>query len=252
MIEVHIDEASGVATVTLNRPPVNALSIAMCGDLRSAFATLSESDSTRCVILAGAGTRAFCAGLDFKDFFSSTVDEAVRAEIVRDMYRAVRQCAVPVIAAVDGPALGAGAVLASVCDVRVASHAATFGLPEINVGRIGGAAHHARLIPQGLLRKMVFTGSPISSAEAYRVGLVQDLVETDALVAARTLAAAIALKSVVGLRAAKRALNEIESLDTDDGYALEQRRSAELRQTEDAQEASRAVMEKRAPVFKGR
>lgn len=252
MIDVEADLVTGVVTVTLNRPPVNALTVEMCGEVQRTFESLSGAPSTRCVILAGAGQRAFCAGLDFKDFFSSTVDENVRAVTVRDMYAAVHICAVPVIAAIDGPALGAGSVLASVCDIRVASHAATFGLPEINVGRIGGAAHHGRHLPQGLLRRMVFTGLPISSAEAYRVGFVQELVPTDALAAARTLASVIAAKSVVGLRYAKQSLNEIEHLTVDDGYAREQVRSARLRETEDAQEASRAVMEKRPPVFKGR
>lgn len=252
MIDVDVDLATGIATVTLNRPPVNALTVEMCGQIQKVFAELSGAQSTRCVILAGAGTRAFCAGLDFKEFFASTADESVRALIVRNMYLAVYTCAAPVIAAVEGPALGAGSVLASVCDIRLAAQAATFGLPEINVGRIGGAAHHGRLIPQGLLRRMVFTGVPISSAEAHRVGFVQDLVSADALAAARTLASVIAAKSVVGVRHAKLSLNEIEHLTVDDGYEREQVRSARLRETEDAQEASRAVMEKRSPVFTGR
>ena len=105
------------------------------------------------------GTRAFCAGLDLKEFLAAKPEEdPERAKIVRRTFSAVRHCAIPVIAAVNGPALGAGCVLASVCDIRIAAATATFGLPEINVGRCGGGAHMGRYVPQGMLRKMFFTG----------------------------------------------------------------------------------------------
>jgi enoyl-CoA hydratase len=164
----------------------------------------------------------------------------------------VRHCAIPVIAAVNGPALGAGAVLAAVCDIRIASANATFGLPEINVGRCGGGAHLGRLVPQGMLRKMFFTGAPISAAEAYRIGLVEEVVAPERLrAAALELAAVIAEKAPLGLRLGKQALNEIELLPVEEGYAREQCYSTQLLHTADAREATRAVLEKRPPVFHG-
>ena len=108
-------------------------------------------------------------------------EDPERAKIVRRTFSAVRHCAIPVIAAVNGPALGAGCVLASVCDIRIAASTATFGLPEINVGRCGGGAHMGRYIPQGMLRKMFFTGVPISAEEAYRVNFADVIVPAERL-----------------------------------------------------------------------
>ncbi|TGQ26036.1 enoyl-CoA hydratase-related protein, partial [Mesorhizobium sp. M00.F.Ca.ET.216.01.1.1] len=126
---------------------------------------------------------------------------------------AVYRCAIPVIAAINGPALGAGSVLATVCDIRIAASHARFGTPEINVGRCGGAAHHGRLIPQGALRRMYFTGEPISAQEAFRLGLVDQVVASEELMpSALELASKIAAKSPLGLRYAKHALNDIESM----------------------------------------
>jgi len=160
---------------------------------------------------------------------------------------------VPVIAAVNGPALGAGSVLAAVSDIRIASEKATFGMPEINVGRCGGGAHMGRLIPQGMLRLMYFTGEPISAWDAHRVGLVEQVVPPRRLLpAAHELAEIIAKKSPIGLRMAKEALNRAEFMQVEEGYQLEQSYSTKLMHTEDAREATRAVVEKRAPVFKGR
>jgi enoyl-CoA hydratase len=140
-----------------------------------------------------------------------------------------------------------------VADIRIASERATFGLPEINVGRCGGGAFLARLVTQGVLRKMFFTGQPIDAATAYRVGLVEEVVPPEELMpAAMRLAAVIAAKSPLGLRLGKQSLNEVEFLPVEEGYPIEQGYSTELMKTEDAREATRAVVEKRAPVFVGR
>jgi len=173
--------------------------------------------------------------------------------VARRTFSAILDCAVPVIAAVNGPALGAGAVLAAMCDIRLASEDATFGLPEINVGRCGGGAPLGRLLPQGVVRRMFFTGQPISAAEAYRLGFVQSVTAADDLMEeARRLAAVIASKAPLGIRYGKAALNEVEGLPVKEGYAIEQRYSTKLMATEDAREATRAVLEKRPPIFNGR
>jgi enoyl-CoA hydratase len=251
---LNVEKAGRIARVTLNRPPVNALTLQLYGEIADLFESMSTWDDVNCVILSGAGTKAFCAGLDLHEFLAATVeDDPKRAAIIRRTFSAVRNAAVPVIAAVNGPALGAGCVLASVCDMRIASDNATFGLPEINVGRCGGGAHLGRLIPQGMLRRMFFTGRPIDANEAYRIGLVDEVVPSAELAdAAGRLAEILATKAPLGLRLGKAALNEVEFMPVEDGYAREQQYSTRLMTTEDAREATRAVVEKRPPVFHGR
>ncbi len=242
-----------VAEITINCPPVNAITLDMYREIGEAFDASETWSDIHCIIFTGAGTRAFCAGLDLNEFLAATVDQdPARARIVRRCFTSVREARVPTIAAVNGPALGAGTVLASVCDMRIAAENAKFGMPEINVGRCGGAAHMGRHLPQGLLRKMFFTGEPIDAQEAWRFGFVQQVVPQDALMAsARTLAANIAAKAPLGLRYGKQALNQIEFLPVDEGYAIEQRFSTLLMATEDAREATRSVLEKRKPIFRG-
>lgn len=252
--DLRVERIGAVAVVTLDRPPVNAVTLAHYRAIGAVFAALGARDDVHCAVLAAAGGKAFCAGLDLHEFLAARVeDDGRRAEVVRDCFAALRACAIPTVAAVNGPALGAGAVLAACCDIRVASTSARFSMPEINVGRCGGGAHLGRLIPQGMLRKLFFTGQPIDAAEAHRIGLVEELVEPDALMPrALALAALIASKSPIGLRLGKRSLNDIEDMQVEAGYRHEQGYSTRLMATEDAREATRAVVEKRAPVFRGR
>lgn len=251
---LKIEKSRKIARIEIDRPPVNALTLALYEEIADVFEAASGWDDINCIILSANGARAFCAGLDLAEFLAARVeDDPERARIVRRTFAAVRHVAVPVIAAVNGPALGAGCVLASVCDIRIASHEATFGMPEINVGRCGGAAHMARHLPQGLLRQMVFTGRPITAEEAWRVGFVQKLVDRQNLASVvDELAGVIADKAPIGLRLGKESVNRIEFMDVEPGYELEQTYSTRLMQTEDAREATRAVVEKRAPVFTGR
>jgi enoyl-CoA hydratase len=254
MGQIIVDKVGKVATVTLDMPPVNALSQARYQELTEVFDSFGTRNDVHCVVLGARGNKAFCAGLDLKEFKEQTVErDPERALIVRATYKAVQTCAIPVIAAVDGPALGAGCALAAMCDIRIASERATFGMPEINVGRCGGGAFMGRLVPQGMLRLMYFTGEPISAWEAHRIGLVEQVVPSRKLErTAFDLAETIARKSPVGLRLAKRALNESEFLPVHEGYIVEQGYSTRLLATEDAREATRAVLEKRAPNFVGR
>ncbi len=254
MTDIRVETSGKVATVTLDCQPVNALTSALYVRLAEVFEALGRELDVNCAILASASGRAFCAGKDLKEFLAATVEDDPRqAAIVRRTFTAIRTCAIPTIAAVNGPALGAGCVLAAVCDIRIASDKASFGLPEINIGRCGGGAHVGRLVPQGILRRMFFTGQPLSAAEAYRVGLVDQLVPPgDLMATARALAELIAAKSPLGLRTGKKALNEAQELSIEEGYRREQAYSTELMNTADAREATRAVVEKRPPVFQGR
>ena len=250
---INIAKADKIAIVTIDRPPVNAITIADYAEIADTFEATKDWPEINCVILTATGNRAFCAGLDLNEFLAATIgQDPSRAHIVRRCFAAVRLAAIPVIAAVNGPALGAGAVLASCCDIRIASENARFAMPEINVGRCGGGAHMMRHIPQGLLRRMYFTGLPISAMEALQCGFVQEVVPQVELVArALALAEVIASKAPIGLRMAKEALNKVEFMSTEDGYQFEQSYSTGLMVTEDAREATRAVVEKRAPVWTG-
>ena len=253
-MSVRVEIEDRVATVTLDNPPVNAVTLQLYRELGETISMTGRNPDVSVIVFTAAGTRAFCAGLDLKEFLAATVeDDPMRAEVVRTSFAAIRHAEVPVISAVNGPALGAGAVFASVCDFRIASETATFGMPEINVGRCGGAAHMGRHLPQGLLRRMFFTGEPIGAAEARDAGFVQEVVPAgDLMPRVMEIAATIAKKAPLGLRMGKKALNEIEFMEVEPGYEVEQGYSTRLMETEDAREATRAVVEKRAPIFKGR
>jgi enoyl-CoA hydratase len=253
MNDIKREISDRIATITIDRAPVNALTGDTYMELRDLFSSIGQNREVQCVILTAAGQRAFSAGKDLHEFLAARIeDDPDAAAVIHATFKAIYECEVPVIAAVNGPALGAGAVIASCCDIRIASTTATFALPEINVGRCGGGAHLGRLIPQGALRRMFFTGKPISAVEAYRIGLVDELAEpTELAAAARALAESIAAKSPLGLRIGKRALNATEVLPLFEAYSVEQRASTELMATHDAREATLAIVEKRAPRFTG-
>jgi enoyl-CoA hydratase/carnithine racemase len=253
MAGLVVETKGKVVVVTIDRAPVNALTLKLYDEIADTFEALGARMDVHCAVFTGAGAKAFCAGLDLHEFLAATPEQdPERAAIVRRTFSAVRLCAIPVIGAINGPALGAGCVLASVCDFRIAARNATFGLPEVNVGRCGGAAHVGRHVPQGLLRKMFFTGRPITADEALHGGLVQEVVEHGQLMSrAMELAGIIAEKAPLGLRIGKKAMNEVEFMPVEEGYAREQTYSTELMHTTDAREAVRAVVEKRPPVFRG-
>ena len=253
MDDIRVEKQGKVAIITLDRPPVNAITLAHYRVIGEIFMNLGLDMAVHCAVFTAAGGRAFCAGLDLNEFMAAKVeDDPARAAVVRECFAHVRHCPIPVIAAGNGPALGAGAVLAAVCDIRIASTAARFSMPEINVGRCGGGAHLGRLVGRGALRRMFFTGQPIDAAEAFRLGLVEEVVEPEALMpTALELARLIASKSPLGLRMGKQSLNEIEFLPVEAGYEIEQGYSTLLMATHDAREATRAVLEKRPPVFTG-
>lgn len=254
---ITVTRDGAVAVATLDRPPVNALRTEDYEDIAGAFEQVGADASVNAVVIASASDRAFCAGADVVELRrileGDPADDLRRQALARRMFAAVRTLPQPTIAAVNGPALGAGAVLAACCDVRVASERATFGLPEVNVGRCGGGRHMMRLLPQGTVRRMVFTGLPIDAGEAFRLGMVDSLhphgeERTEAL----RIAELVAAKSPVALRLAKASLNECEGLDVEQGYETEQRYTIRLAATEDGREAVRAFVEKRQPQWSGR
>jgi enoyl-CoA hydratase len=232
-VSVEVTTADGLTTVSLNRPPVNALNLELQRDLEEAVLRAMHVEPGRVVLIgAAAGLRAFCAGVDLKENLSDALLVARRSALSRSMLTQLSDGPKPTIAVVTGPARGAGSVIAAACDLCVAGSEASFGLPEIRAGYLGGSAYLRRVIPRGVLRRMYFTGEPISAQEALRAGLVAQLVDGDAaevMAAARVLAATIGQTPPETLLLAKRALNQAELVPVDDGYRIENGYTALLR-----------------------
>lgn len=240
-----------VLTVWLARPPVNAVNQDMYLEIARVFSSVPKlAPEARCVVLAAEGPQ-FCAGNDLNDFETMTPENApLRMFRARSAFWAIRDCVVPVIAAVHGYAVGTGMAIASSCDFVVASDDARIGAPEIRVGVMGGGKHLSRLMPPGVVRRMFFTGEAMPAAEFLRFGGAIEVVGREELLPrAQELAAAIAVHSPVALRAAKRALNEIEYMPLKQAYELEQGLTTELSGHPHAKEALHAFREKREPVF---
>ena len=250
--------AEHVATVTLNRPEVhNAMNDAMRRELTRCFESLAVDDEVKVVIVTGAGERAFSAGADIREFVEPLVPVKFRENRRRvDFRQAMDRCGQPIIAAINGFALGGGLELALACDIRVAAVGATLGLTEINLAIIpggGGTQRLARLVGRGKALEMILTGARIPAEEALRIGLVERVVPAgEALKAAAELARTIAGKAPVALRYAKEAVVKGLELPLADGLRLEGDLSTLLRTTEDRVEGARAFLEKRPPRWSGR
>lgn len=251
---VRLDVADYVAVVTMDRAPVNALSRQMRRELIAAFDEISERDDIRCAVIIGTG-KTFCAGADLRDRPDADIagDFLEHNRVTRETTNAIRECAKPVIAAINGTALGAGFAIAAACDILFASEEASVGMPEINVGLAGGASMLKTLFGRSTLRRMFFTGQRLSAHDLYRRGVIEEVVPTDQLLeTAKALAAEIASKSPLATVYAKRAANMVDVMPQRDAYRFEQEYTMALAKTEDAREARIAFLEKRQPVFKGR
>ncbi len=251
---VTLDVADHIALITLNRPPVNALDRTMREAVIARFDEVSEREDIRVAVLTGSG-KSFCAGADLKDRPDASVTGAFLAHnrVTRETGNAIRECAKPVIAAVNGAALGAGLGLMAACDIYLASDNATFGMPEIDVGLAGGASMLKTLFGRSLMRRMFYTGLRVPAAELYRRGIIEACVPpADLLPAAMAIAQEIAGKSPLAIRYAKDACTMVDLMPQRDAYRIEQNFTMALARTEDAKEARMAFLEKRKPVFKGR
>jgi enoyl-CoA hydratase len=248
---LDIDLDNGVATVTMNRPPVNAVDLVMYREIRNLFVDVDQiGPGVRAVVLTGAG-KHFCAGNDLEDF--ATMDSGnVRERMfhVREAFFAIQECAVPVVGAVAGAALGTGLVLAASCDFVVAADDASFGLPELSVGVHGGARHLGRLVGQPMVRWMFFTGQRLNGEEMRALGAVIAVVPREALLAtARHEAQRIAAYSPTAVRMAKRGLNAIEFVDIRRGYEHEQGLTAKMMDHPDSKIALHAGRAGEQPVY---
>ena len=259
METIALERSGAVATVTLNRPAVlNALNLRLLDELSATLAELDADDAVRAVILTGAGTKAFAAGADIGELNALPSARAAEAQARRGqaLTVAIERMRVPVIAAVNGFALGGGCELAIACDIRIASENAKFGQPEVNLGILpgyGGTQRLTRLVGEGWAMYLCLTGEMIGAQEALRIGLVQNVTAADGLLAeAMRVANLIAAKAPLAIDHAKRAIVDGAALTLADGLALEALRFGAAVVTDDFREGSSAFLEKRKPAFSGR
>jgi enoyl-CoA hydratase len=252
---VEVTVADFIAVVTMANPPVNAQNRQFHEDMMLAFDVLSDRDDVRAVVLTGEG-KCFSAGADIKGRAGqerADGDHWQHSRRARECFHSIMECRKPVIAAINGPALGAGLAVAASADILLAAEEARMGLPEINVGLLGGGRHAMRLFSHSKVRRMMLTGQRLTGADLYRLGVVEECVPGDKLMdTAMELAAELASKSPIAIGLAKETLNAIEESSLRDGYRYEQNKTGELSKYEDSKEAMLAFSEKRAPVFKGR
>jgi enoyl-CoA hydratase/carnithine racemase len=254
LTQLKVVIADHVATLTLNAPPVNALTRVLNDELTLALDRISEMDAVRAVVLTGEG-KVFCAGADLKgraEIIQGPGDLPAHSRRTRECFHAIRECAKPVIVAINGAALGSGLAMCASADILVASERGALGMPEVDVGLLGGARHAMRLFSHSRLRRMALTGMRVDGAELYRLGIVEACTTPENLMStAMDIARTIASKSPVSTRMGKHTLNVIEDMSLRDGYRYEQDMTAIIGKTEDAKEAQLAFKEKRAPHFKG-
>jgi enoyl-CoA hydratase len=253
---VAVDVDDRVATLTIDRREKrNSLTQAVKDDLRGALGHVLDTDA-RAVILTGAGEKSFVSGGNIDDFEGRTPQEHRELSGVPAVYEYVERYPKPVIAAINGYALGGGCEMAMACDVRVAAESATFGQPEINLGILpggGGTQRLRRLIGEGLTMDLVLTGRLIEAEEAEEIGLVDHLVPDDELYErAESLAGQMAEKSPIALQHAKEAVLASSRQGLDEGRRTEIDLCSLLFATDDQEEGAAAFLEDREPEFTGR
>jgi enoyl-CoA hydratase len=253
-----VEQDGEIVVITFDRPDVlNALSDALVADLRAALAEVGADPAIRAVVLTGSGTRAFMSGADINELNTLTNAAAAEAKAAatQAMQREIQRLPKPVIAAVNGYALGAGCELAMACDIRIAADTAFFGLPEINLGLIpggGGTQRLTRLVGAGLAAYYCLTGDRIDAVTAKNIGLVELVVPQPELMnAAKDLAHRLAGKAPLAVAAIKKSINDGAQVDIDRGLAIEAAQFGIACATEDRIEGTKAFLEKRAPQWKG-
>lgn len=251
------EHQDGVEILTLNRPQVmNAFNFDLLHALAAQVERIRFDRSVRAVIITGSGQRAFCSGADLKER-ATLPPEKVREYIftIRNLFTAIEQLNKPVIAGVNGVALGGGTELALACDIRLASATATMGLTETRLAIIpgaGGTQRLPRLVGRGKAKELIFTGRRVGAQEALQIGLVNHVHEPDALLEeCRKMAALIAEGGPVALEQAKYAINHGLETDLATGLAIESNAYWVTIPTRDRLEGLAAFREKRKPVYKG-
>lgn len=239
----------GIAHLVLCKPPVNAFNSEEWADLAAEIRSLGERSSVRVIVVSGEG-KGFCAGVDIKELGAEPAKIVPVNKGNFDTFEAIHRNPKPVVLAIHGFVLGGGIGMAGAADILVASECATFGVPEVDRGAMGGGAHLQRLFPVQKVRHMYFTGEFIDAAEAFRLGAIEKVVPRAELVStALEIAKSIAAKSPRMISLAKEALNAIEDGNLEEKYRREQGLTLEAYMHADSQEARDAFNEKRDADF---
>jgi enoyl-CoA hydratase len=252
---VVIEKKRRVATVTINRPEaMNALNEAVILEIESALNELQDDDQTRAIVITGAGEKAFVAGADIAAMRDMDQKQAKAfSQLGQRLMTLIENHAKPVIAAINGYALGGGCEIALACDIRIASENAKLGQPEINLGIMcgyGATQRLTRLIGKGKAKELAFTGDLIDAASAEKLGLVNKVVPAAELMAvAGEFAEKLAAKPALALSSTKRAINKADELSLSKGLNFEAKCFAECFQSDDQKEGMDAFLNKRKPVF---
>ena len=238
-----------IAELVFNKPPVNAFTSQGWADIAAEITALGNNDAVSVIIIAAEG-RGFCAGVDIKELQKDASLITAVNKGNYDTFKAIHLNSKPVIVAVHGFVLGGGIGISGAADIIVASECATFAVPEVDRGAMGGGAHLQRMFPVQKVRYMYFTGEAITAAEAYRLGAVEKVVPRAELMdCARDIAGKIAAKSMPMIALAKEALNGIEDGNLEDKYRWEQGFTLQAYSDKDSQEARDAFVEKREAKF---
>lgn len=246
-----------VATVTVNRPKtLNALNVATVLELHACFEDLAADEDVRAIILTGAGEKSFVAGADIPEINElNNVTGKEFAKRGNALYSFIESMTIPVIAAVNGFALGGGCELAMACDIRLASEKAKLGQPEVNLGIIpgyGGTQRLSRLVGRGKAMQLILTGDMISAQEAHRIGLVDEVYPPEELMdKAMQMANTICSKGPIAVAMAKECINRGLDVNLTAGCDLEKANFGSICGTGDKNEGTEAFMEKRKPNFTG-
>jgi enoyl-CoA hydratase/carnithine racemase len=258
LANVLYEKKDGIAYVTVNRPKVlNALNTPTWADIRTAFEDARDDTAVRGVILTGAGNKAFIAGADISELSKATALDAERASrFGQEVLDLIENLGKPVIAAVNGFALGGGCETAMACTIRIAVDTAKFGQPEVTLGLVpggGGTQRLPRLVGKGRALQLILSAEMISAQEAYRIGLVNEIVPAaDLLSRAETILRKIASNAPMAVKFALTAVNKGLQMSQDEGLLLEASYFGLCAGTEDKKEGTSAFLEKRAPQFHGR
>jgi enoyl-CoA hydratase/carnithine racemase len=258
LANVAYEKNGAIAYVTVNRPKVlNALNTPTWADLRRAFEYARDDGAVRGVILTGSGDKAFIAGADISELAHATALEAEESSrFGQKVLDLVENLGKPVVAAVNGFALGGGCETAMACTIRIAADSAKFGQPEVKLGLLpggGGTQRLPRLVGKGRALQLILSGEMISAQEAYRIGLVNEVVAAANLIGrAEQILKQIASNATVSVRLSLEAVNKGMDTSQSEGFALEASYFGLCAATEDKKEGTSAFLEKRAPQFHGR
>ena len=253
---IRVEKRLPLAQVTIDRPKVlNALSAETIGELAAAFDELAADTKVRVILLAGAGDRAFVAGADIRELAALAAEEAQAfAQRGQAVFRRIETLGKPVIACIQGFALGGGCELAMACTVRIAAEDAKLGQPEVKLGILpgyGGTQRLPRLVGRGAALKLLLTGAIVDAREALRIGLVDEVVPAEQLMArAEALGREMAANAPLALGEVLRVVDEGLELPLDKAIGIEAAAFGRLAATADKAEGTRAFLEKRAPVWK--